>query len=573
MTTSRGKSRARRRRWLQAGLLTLWAALMTPLLFWGLPDRSRDHLLFAGEPAWPAERYGASAALEQLQTQPVGADTDLNPVVTPDRIVDLTPDGPARAEILRRYRLYSRQPDEMIVFRALQRMRPREFDFDPRLYQYGGAYLYLVAATLAVGHTFGLTPLSGDVSNYLAQPELFGRFYVAARLLSLFFGGLTLVAVYRLAAQAAGRRAGYVAAVLLAGTGVFLTAITEAKPHLPAACMLLWATLSAIRYRRTARLRDLARTAVQAGFAFGLVLTGILGALLLPAATCGRRHWATRAALAGALLIGVYVLTNPYVPYNWLTGRAALTSNLDNSLAMYRGQIARAGDGLVRVVHLLVESAGWVVPAAGLVGGALALRRYPGPTLVGGACAVATLVMAALLGADKPAEYARFLILPVAVLAIGTAVLLGGWLRRRRALGFLAAFLVLTTLPYPVYARSLRRDAGEVRESRRLAAEFLVAHMRADDAVGVLQEPAPYSVPPLDFNRRRVFLLPRAAPPEPHEPLPEWLVFATDQYAEQPGAWWRKHYTLVTSFPSADELPSPITWANKPICIYRLARQ
>ena len=208
MTASRGKTRTRRRRWFQVGLLTLWAALMTPLLLWGLPSRSRDHLLFGGEPPWPAERYAATAALNQLQTQSLGADTDLNPVATTDRVVDLTPDDAARAEILRRYRLYSRQPDEMIVFRALQRMRPRELDFDPRLYQYGGAYLYLVAGVLATGHALGLTSLSGDVGTYLTQPELFARFYVAARLLSLVFGGFTLIAVYRLAAQAAGRRAG-----------------------------------------------------------------------------------------------------------------------------------------------------------------------------------------------------------------------------------------------------------------------------------------------------------------------------------------------------------------------------
>lgn len=153
-------SRRRRRHGLSVWLaVVLWAAVMAPLLGWGLPSRAQDELLFGGQAAWPAERDDAADTLHQRRQRQAGADTDLNPIANRDRITHLTPDEPARAEILRRYRLFSRQPDEMITFMALQRMQPPRleldpksghrvlrFDLDPKLYQYGGGYIYLVGA-------------------------------------------------------------------------------------------------------------------------------------------------------------------------------------------------------------------------------------------------------------------------------------------------------------------------------------------------------------------------------------------------------------------------------------------
>ena len=55
-------------------------------------------------------------------------------------------DSVNRARILRRYKLYSFQPDEMNTFRALAEMHPDAMQFDPRLYQYGGLWIYPVGA-------------------------------------------------------------------------------------------------------------------------------------------------------------------------------------------------------------------------------------------------------------------------------------------------------------------------------------------------------------------------------------------------------------------------------------------
>ncbi len=549
---------------------------MLPLLNWGLPGSYYDKLLFGGDEPWPAARYDADEALDTLRTRARGADVDLNPLPHRDAVLDLTATDADRAEILRRYRLYSRQPDEMIIFRALQQMSPRDGDLDPKLYQYGGGYLYPLAGALVAAHQVGFAQLTSDAAFYLEHPDAFARFYVVARLLSLVFGALALVAVHKLARRVGGRRAGWLAMVCVALSPVFITAVVEAKPHLPSACLLLWAALSALDYHRSERLRDAVRLGLQVGYAFGLVLTGIVGLVLWPALLLTRPARLRDATtwqhllVAGVLVVTVYGATNPYVAYNLVFDRAALAGNLGNSTAMYEDQAQRITDGAARVAALLVESVGWGVLVAGLLGLGLLLRRWPRRTGLVVALGVAFVLMGALLGAGKPAEFARFLVLPAMLLATATGCVLGGLARRRIVLGAVATVVVLGTMHTPAYVRALIADASGIHESRYQAGLMLAEHAGPDAAIGVLQEPAPYAVPPLDYTRRTVLLLPPTAPVGmQHDALPAWLVFTADDAAVHAGAWWHAHYALDARFPPRGTGLSRITWANKPVFVYR----
>ena len=510
---------SRRRRWPSGPTraVLLWGMLMAPLLLWGLPSSRHDDLLFGGRKPWPAERYGIASDLQHLRERDAGADTDLNPLADRDHIIDLTADDAARAEILRRYRLFSRQPDEMITLRALQRMDPRRLDFDPRLYQYGGAYIYLVGAALAAGALCGLVQITTDASVYLEHPESFAAFYVAARAVSLVFGALTLIAVGKLARRGGGRTAGWLAMLCLALTPVFITAVLEAKPHLPSACLILWAALSALDYYAKGQRRDALRLGWQAGGAFALVLTGIVAtlfwpllALLCPAGT--RRRFMKHLSAAAGLALAVYAATSPYFLYNALANRAALASNIGNSTAMYRGQIQQAAAGATRIGQLLVEGAGPGVLMIGTIGLVLLFRRHPRRTSLAAGTGAAILLLAVLLGAGKPAEFARFLILPVTLLTVAAGWLLAALVRRRVVAGIVVTLIVFGTMRTGAYVRSFVTDARGLTESRAVAGRFLATQANAADAIGVLQEPAPYAVPPLDFNRRRILLLPAAQP-------------------------------------------------------------
>jgi hypothetical protein len=573
--------RGRRRRIAPWHVALLWALLLAPLLRWGLPDRSRDELLFGGGPTWPAERYDAARVLQERRERAAGADTDLNPLARRDQLVVLTADEEARAEILRRYRLYSRQPDEMITFMALQRMQPRRLDFDPKLYQYGGGFIYLIGGAVAGAALLGITQLSTDVGVYLERPELFGLFYVVARAVVLLFGAALLVGVWKLAGRAGGRSAAWLALLLLACTPVMITGALEAKPHVPAACLVVWATHSALDYHARGRRRDALRMGLQAGYAAGLVLTGVVAVALWPALVLARRvrggsRPADRSGRALGMLAGaglaalVLVITNPYIPLNLLFRRASLASNLDNSLAMYAGQLARADAGLVRVAELLTEGCGLGVVILGLAGVVMLLRARWRETLIGGAAAVVMAVIAVALGADKPAEYARFLILPVSLLCVAGGILLAGMARRRPVIALVGGGLALLSMPTPAYIRAFGVDAGGWHESRHEVGRYLQAQLGADDAVGVLQEPAPFAVPPLDFAERTVVWLPTVEPAGlPAEDLPRWLVFTADREVASGSVWWTRWYEPVARLPSAETRPSPIAWADKTVFVYR----
>ncbi|MFO0838183.1 MAG: glycosyltransferase family 39 protein [Phycisphaerae bacterium] len=554
-----GRLRARPRPWQ---LCVLWLALMTPLATWGLPSRQYDDLLF-GTDVWAPEQFQAGEALAALRGRTTGADTDLNPLDAAPRLIDLTATPAGRAEILTRYRLYSRQPDEMITFRALARMNPRELNLDPQLYQYGGLYVYLAGGAVAFAALCGFTQLTSDLNVYLASPELFGRFYVVTRGISLLAGALALAAVFRLAARAGGRRSGWLAMLLVALSPVFITFALEAKPHLPATCALLWAALAGLEFDRRARRGDGLRLGVFSGVSAALVLTGFVAALVwIPLLLKDARSRAARLVWVAWLAVAIYIVTNPYIVYNALFRRDALSSNLANSTDMYR--VGRFAEGFVVVARLLNESVGLGTLVMGLIAAAWLLRRAPRPTLIAAAAGVGMLAICVALGAGKPAEFARFLLLPALLLCVSAAIGVVHAARRSVMAGVAMLIGIGATLGARPYLASFVHDTRGDAEARIAAGRYLREHAGVDEVIGVTQVPAPYSVPPLDFAHRRVVLLPNAAPDAlSATALPRWVVITADDESRFAGQWWGSFYRLDRRFPPPPGGLTPISWANK----------
>lgn len=549
---------------------------MAPLARWGLPDRSRDELLFGGAPPWTARQFAAGDALTALRTRDAGSDTDLNPITDTRAIVLLNPDDSSRAEILRRYRLYSRQPDEMIIFRALQRMKPRELDFDPRLYQYCGGYIYMIGSALAAAHVLGLAHLTSDLDYYLNDPALFGRFYVVARCVSLLFGAAALVALHRIGRRLAGRTAGRAAMLFAAACPVFITAALEAKPHLPAACLILWSIDGALAWSRRPSAALAVRMGVQAGAALGFVLTAAFNAVtpfvlaLVHPPTTNRIRQIAVAVIITAI---AYLVLNPYVPINFLRKQDALRSNIGNSIAMYSfaHDAASWKAGTVRVARLLLDGAGTGAVLLGACGATLLLVRTPRRASIVAGVGLVTLSVCVAIGAGKPAEFARFLLVPILLLCAACGYLVARAARRSLvlALAIIAAMLFGTRAP--AYVNAFMIDADGTHESRFEAGRFLRESLAPNDEVGLLQEPAPYSVPPLDFVRRRVLLLPKMRPdPFDESRLPRFLVFTADDMRPFHDAWWKHSYDPVVGYPDLPpEWTTKITWANKSVFVFQ----
>lgn len=542
-----------RRRVLIAMLLVVAAGVFLTGINWGLPSRWVDPYLFGEEPVWSGEKILALAPPGGA----LGADVDANPLAKRDYPIVLNETDAQRAEIIRRYRLFSHQPDEMITFMSLSRIRQHRGD--PRLYQYGGLWMYPVGAMLAAADVIGFVDLRGGREGqayYLDHPEAFGRFYVVARLYTVLWGLVGVWAVFWIARRFTGSDlAAAAGALCYTFMPVVVNMAHEAKPHLPGAVLMLLSVVAATRYVETGRTRWWAATGALCGAAFGMVLSSLVGFAVIPVMVLLRKDaWGRRLrVLLGATAVGfaIYFVTNPYVLINTIVAPEILRSNLENSTAMYG---RRGLGGLWNAIVLLGQGTSPLLLIAGVAGTAWLIQRglRPCDDLCTGSGDVGWLLLApaaliglqfVLLAEGKPGEYARFAIFTDIALAIAAVAAADGLLRawfRPAVMVLLVAATAVWGIPYVL---GFVADSG-LDNTRRLAAHRLSQDRRD---VALVAEPAPYSAPPVNLFIRRLLLM--------------------DKGDALGGGW-----TVRTVDEDPNRLlDTPISWANKSVYVARVA--
>lgn len=567
-----------------AGLLVVACAVFLTGLTWGLPSRAVDPYLFGDREPWSGSRIlelGGGWDDDPAR----GADVDVDPLEDRSRAILLNGTDAQRATIIRRYRLFTYQPDEMITLRALAGMRPAEGRLDPRLYQYGGLWIYPVGALLKAASMTGAIALTSDLAWYLDHPEAFGRLYLVARVYTVLWGLVGVALVFWLARRLAGGRLApaVIAAACFICMPVVVNMVHEAKPHLPGAVLQFMAVAGAVRYAETGRRRWWVATAGACGAAFGMVLSAWPIFIILPLMTLLRPHtWIERLVLtAGGIALGVvcYLFTNPYILINLFINQAVLRSNFGNSLAMY--EIGRWGEGFVNAALLMAEGTSpfiTVVGVAALV--ALLLRRCrtgarpvsetqrDEPVVLSSPSAAAWLLAApailifvqfTALAAGKPGEYGRFAVYPDIALGIAAVTAVHAMLRSARSRVVIFVLLVASSVLFGWnYLARFRSDASG--HSSRLAYAQVLEHLAAQGAetLGMGAEPAPYNLPPVDLFRWRLLLLPDV--PSGNR-QPDFLIrplgvlpFST---------LWTSMYRGVGPEPLRDSDPAAISWAGK----------
>jgi hypothetical protein len=602
-----------RRLWVTVTILLAIGALFFLLgISWGLPSHRVRPYLYGSEIPWSGETlYFLAGGWDQKSD--IGADVDRTPLgqASAEQPVLLNGSNRERAEIIRRYLLYSYQPDEMITFRALAGMGS---SWDPKLYQYGGLWIYPVGAMLRIGMTLHLIPApTGGVPPlvfYLDNPDAFGRFYVAARLYTALWGIAGIWAVWWLARKLTKDDLIAAAAAL---AYIFLPVVIngahEAKPHLPGVVLMLAAMVAAVKYleeRRPTREWIWALTAgALCGAAVGMVISSLAIFLMLPIMVWRRqadnlpKKLSMAAAAIGAGIL-VYALTNPFVVINGLSpsteGGKALRSNLQNSTDMYRISPRGFRDAVV----LLGQGASPLLAMLGVAGAVVLIvlfrqkkheyqepkeKKHPAaigssrplPRVDARETDIAWLLLVPagaitlqfiLLAAGKPPEYARFGMLPDIAL-----VLLAAWAGIKLARDnpmfkqLLAALLVVSALPYGIaYSRAFVRDSRSIT-SRMQASDELPVTGR----ILVKSEPGPYNTPPVNLFSRDIVLVPNNF----HgEMMPgDLLIYPVDipiPDARDEGtragtgtATGAKRLPFLEAPGSLDQFTTPITWANK----------
>ncbi len=625
MALSTGRTTRPTTGFVLGAIMALFAAMSAVGITWGLPSRNIDKYLFGDGEVWSGEKIYRLAKADQKFSPTRGADVDVDPIRKGgNEPIPLTATEEDVARIYLRYRLYTYQPDEMITMMALAGMRPSKLDFDPRLYQYGGLFIYPVGALIKLCGLLGLIDVRSDVVFYLDHPDEFGKFYIVARAYSAVWGLLGVIVVYAITKRIASHRAGLLAALLYTLMPVVVCMAHEGKPHLPGAVLMLLAVYFAMRCaepgnakvedRRSKIKKNATGTDVGSGqfpswlrgfvatwlpvqstienrqsfwwmciccgAALGMVLSSWPVFALIPliairaangserTVLCLPRDRAIRMLTGTALAIAVYLVTNPYILINAFTNREVLKSNFGNSLAMY--EIARVGEGFVRVVELTIEGATLPILAVGMFTLVVAVIRKNRAALPLVVVATVFFLQFVLIGAGKPVEYGRFGIFTNSALAIGASCVLAFRLKSRvvSSAARLTALVVILWMAVAGggYLRGFELDARD-RGTRRILADVFQTQLSSptcrDATVGVLRDPSPYCLPPMNFARVNLLLVDRIDRLRGHRDECRYFVVPRDLQGLTLGRFLQPTRDPLARF----RTNSPISWANKPLSL------
>ncbi|MEM7807334.1 MAG: hypothetical protein AAF561_04415 [Planctomycetota bacterium] len=478
------------------GLLSL--VFFVPGLTWGLPTGDVNRYLFGDRTPWTGKELVALAG---------GLDADAAADVdrSEDAGVFLNDTDAERAEIVIRYRLYSEQPDEMLTLRAIASMAERRSP-DPQFYTYGGLWTYPVGGLIGGASVLGFVE-RGGLAFYLDQPSEFAKLYIVMRLYAVFWGIVASAAAAVLVRRITRSNVlGLVGGLVVAALPVVVVAAHEAKPHLPGAALALVAVCVADGYVRRGRCRQLLLAGFFCGAAAGMVPTMLVSLVLLPTAWLIRRSRGLTArgsdlAIASSLAAGVFVATNPFL----LLNLPDLASNAGNTASHYQLSVhpATVGSALDLFGVATGRLAGFA-GAATLLGGVLLLKGPTGRSLrLLAVPAAVVLVGFAVSSYGRPADHARFAILPAMLCGIAAVVSLRLVVRplspdaRSLTTTLGAAVLVIATAAFG--AKELdgfRRNAAGKDDRVRVV---MTLNQLDGGVLRLPADPAPYVVPPFDL--------------------------------------------------------------------------
>jgi len=564
-----------RQRLILTALLLVGAIVFSIGINWGLPSRDIDPHLFATTKPWTGQQFiEAGGAWSPDPTRP--ADAATRPTEDRSKTIWLNETPKQQADIIRRYRLFSAQPDEMVTFMALAGMRTSHFD--PRMYQYGGLWIYPVGALLKAASIISAVELKPDFQTYLDHPEAFGRFYIVARIYSAVWGLVGIAAVFHLVKRFSNRLiVPTAAAACFLFMPVVINAAHEAKPHLAGAVLVLLTVLAAVKYVETALTKWWIITGITAGLAVGMVLSSAIGLLVIPLMTLLRsQSWKARAKItcaAVAMAIGVYCLTNPFVPINLLRNPAVVRDNfaaLSNAKAISGKSTDIAAIPNAR--RLIIDGASMVGGVTGLIGLLIMAvnhtwwrnRRWRNVTVLLGVPSFLVLIQFTMLAAGKQGEFGRFFILPDVALVLLAVVLASciGWGEKFEA-GILVLLVAVAGFQGLSYLAAFLEDARGNTAARTIAAARLKdLWNHGARTLAIRSDPAPYCLPPIDITAWRLQLLPYNWQPTTNN-APDVIVTPVDEIstqAELPGTPYTR--TFITG--NRPWLKNRITWADKP---------
>lgn len=482
-------------------------------------------------------------------------------------------------------RSVSYHPDENTYLHQIATMSPTDLDFV--IDAQGGQALvpYLLAALLKTADMTGWFELQPSEDFYIAHPGEAAKIYLLGRAISIVFGVLSVVLVYRVV-----RRAFPDASPWLAHLGALFLAIAPGhavnchylETDLPVSFFVLLAVYWMASLVQQGRLRDYLLVGIAAGLAIGTKWSAApLLPLLLVAHAVRPKAWRRPLALLGKeslrqllvfglMTILVFLLVNPYVALH-PAGVLRDIGRSGNTLYTKTG-----GEGfLSRPTRLLTEtlptSLGWGLYLLGWVGIFLVLfDRHR--TNVGVLALVWMLLFGVAAASTTYATIGRTLpsVPFFVILATSAVARLWAWaLSSRPKQGIVVAGIVLSVCM--ALAPSVLADLFFCSDTARQdASHWIVENVPPGATFGFYDHEPYWDAPDLlyqDFyhpsnaGMRYQYTIYPLDPTDPPQPNSDYVIFTSRDVpsvevllgSEQEAAllrWMEEHYEVAAEFES-----------------------
>jgi len=192
---------------------------------WGIPSDNRVKLIFG-------DASGLKAKLpEILETRAKIIKKKDGRLYNDDYIKDISyEDAINRAAY--QFLLMPYAGDDTFVLRAIKNLNPKKFQFDPKVYLYGGGLIYTSAVFLQLSSWLGYFHLAPSEEYYMKNPNEAGKIYTVLRLMMVLFATLGICLSYLLANKYFGSKVAFLTWFTILSAPVTYQTTHGIEPHI-----------------------------------------------------------------------------------------------------------------------------------------------------------------------------------------------------------------------------------------------------------------------------------------------------------------------------------------------------
>ena len=524
--------------------LIAYLATLAVGISWGLPSADRTLLLSFERSVGPEELDVMNANRAECNAHHNFDSAIYGGINRGSAGRNLLPDFPKKcidnSELsFRRFLFFGTAQDESRVFHSLSRMKPEKFDFHPKRFENGTAYLYPIGGLLFIAEQIGYVNLTSDISSALEHPENMRRVYLIGRAVSSAAVLGTLILLFLIGRRFYSTNVGLVAAIAYGSFGAVYALGLQTRIHVVAA---FWITLTVywlLAYARTYRTRDILYASIACGIAIGTAIHAALSMSAILLVIASNPHDLSRKlrsiCLSGLVVLATFVVTNPYVVLDaqgfWYWWTAFLMPVEAGGHGYSPHSLAIVMNGFKSVLGNSVAAA--QVPFFGMLIAGLFYALFGADRACQNLaiCVIVSVVVASTIGKGV----GRMVMFLVPIMCIQIAILMNRILEeigRKRFAKWALVFLIFCPSYFAIAHKTVGLYEHEVKKTwlTKSVNCLKLLDISREQSIGLFDYPRPNTFPPFPFLGSKLVF-----PPNIKVDYPDFVVVR--DVAKDVGRW------------------------------------